>query len=845
MGGNENLIHEFVVECGEGLNQLDGDLVELEERPSDRDLLGRIFRTLHTIKGSCGFLNFARLGEMAHAGESLLGRIRDGKQKYDSKVADALLDFIDIARQGLESIRQTGQEGDFDFQSTAVVLKALALSPDVSVEGANLAGATSPEFSASVPEGLVRSAIALQADDTIDHASPSVVPPSLVPASPATESPEQGAPQNSVARVGEPAASISGPSAAALDVDPENALPSVPRDSGRTTATSGPTTAPSKSVGKRSTHSTGERVKPPEAGASDKPRSAPVPSARTKDEGSSGGLSSGNIRVDVHVLDELMNLVGELVLARNQILQHTATHKDSSLSTICQRLNVVTTDLQEGFMRTRMQRIGGMWQKFPRLVRDVAKTCQKKVKLEAHGAETELDKSLIEAISAPLTHVIRNAIDHGIEPPSLRRKRGKPEEGTITLRAYHEGGQVNIEVTDDGAGIDRERVRQKAVHLGLYSHDESINLPDEQLMDSIFMPGFSTATEVSEVSGRGVGMDVVKTQIEAIGGMVLVETRPNLGTTIRMKVPLTLAIIPALIVSCAEESFAIPQVNLLELVSLDAATAARSIETLHNTPVYRLRGNLLPLVSLRETLGLSPETDAENRSQERKVNIIVLRAIDRRFGLVVDAIRNNQEIVVKPLGPAVQGLGVYAGVTILGDGRVSLILDVLGLARISGALSQQPARNWAQPAETAAPLDIGESVLVCDAGGTRRIGIPLTSIERMDEFPGSAIEQSSGGPVLPYRGEILPLLDVGALVYGLEPSITTRDPFRVVICRPAGRRVGLVVDRVVDIAPAPRSARPSQHSVVESSSIIDGRATEVLGLEKLIEIREMATCTSD
>ncbi len=291
MGGNENLIHEFVVECGEGLNQLDGDLVELEERPSDRDLLGRIFRTLHTIKGSCGFLNFARLGEMAHAGESLLGRIRDGKQKYDSKVADALLDFIDIARQGLESIRQTGQEGDFDFQSTAVVLKALALSPDVSVEGANLAGATSPEFSASVPEGLVRSAIALQADDTIDHASPSVVPPSvvppsLVPASPATESPEQGAPQNSVARVGEPAASISGPSAAALDVNPENALPSVPRDSGRTTAASGPIAAPSQSVGKRSTHASGERVKAPEPGAPDQPRPAPTsPGSVCENEG--------------------------------------------------------------------------------------------------------------------------------------------------------------------------------------------------------------------------------------------------------------------------------------------------------------------------------------------------------------------------------------------------------------------------------------------------------------------------------------------------------------------------------------------------------------------------------
>ena len=352
-------------------------------------------------------------------------------------------------------------------------------------------------------------------------------------------------------------------------------------------------------------------------------------------------VSSNTIRVDVALLDKVMNLVGELVLARNQVLQFTAGQEDSGFASTAQRLNLITTELQEGVMKTRMQPIGNVWNKLPRIVRDMSVGCGKRVQVQMEGADTELDKTIIEAIKDPLTHIIRNAVDHGIELPEARTAAGKPPEGHLVLRAFHEGGQVNIEVSDDGTGISTEKLKAKAIAKGLITADHAARMSERELLNLAFAPGLSTAEQVSNISGRGVGMDVVKTNIEKIGGTVDLQSTRGKGTLLKIKIPLTLAIIPALIVTSGGERFAIPQVSLIELVRCDSEQTG--IENIHGAPVYRLRGNLLPLVDLNRELRLPSQRNSDS------VNVVVLQAGDRQFGLIVDEINDTEEIVVKPL----------------------------------------------------------------------------------------------------------------------------------------------------------------------------------------------------
>jgi two-component system chemotaxis sensor kinase CheA len=384
-----------------------------------------------------------------------------------------------------------------------------------------------------------------------------------------------------------------------------------------------------------------------------------------------------------------MALVGELVLTRNQVMQYTDKQEDSSFTVTCQRLNLIASELQEGVMKTRMQPIGSVWNKFPRVVRDLAMQCGKQVDLRMKGKETEWDKSLIEAIKDPLTHIVRNSVDHGIETPEERVKNGKPEQGRLSLRAFHEGGKVNIVISDDGSGINSDRIAAKAIKVGLITQDQVAKMNVREQLNLVFLPGLSTQEEVTNLSGRGVGMDVVKTNIEKIGGTIDIQTEKGEGTTLKITIPLTLAIIPALMITCGEDRFAIPQVNLPELVRLDDFN---EIETIHGAPVYRLRGKLLPIVFLDTQLELNNRTHGENASdsenETKAVNIVVLQADDRQFGLVVDSIVATEEIVVKPLNKSLKELNSYAGATILGDGKVALILDVFGLAHNADILQE-------------------------------------------------------------------------------------------------------------------------------------------------------------
>jgi two-component system chemotaxis sensor kinase CheA len=444
--------------------------------------------------------------------------------------------------------------------------------------------------------------------------------------------------------------------------------------------------------------------------------------------------AESTLRVDVTLLNRMMNLVGELVLTRNQVLQATST--DPNMRLLSRRLDMVTADLRESVMKARMQPVSNICSKIPRMIRDLSQALGRRVRLQVEGQETELDKSLLEAIKDPLTHAVRNSLDHGIEPPHVRQAAGKDPEGTLKLRASHEGSHVVIEVCDDGAGVDVEKVRLKAIQRALITPERAAQLPERELLQLIFLPGFSTAAVVTNVSGRGVGMDVVRTNVEKIGGKVEIDSRVGKGTTLRMRIPLTLAIIPALIVRSVNQSFALPQGALLELVHIPPEQAAASIEWREGAPLYRLRGKLLPLVFLDRLLMPRTEHKAVN---DRDNFIAVLNADGRQFGLVVDGLADPEEIVVKPLSAVLKDIGLYSGATVLGNADLALILEPGSIALKAGVTmsSHEGAAHAADESDADAAGDL-EYLLVEAAGG--RAAVPLAEVLRIEQLPLSRIE---------------------------------------------------------------------------------------------------------
>jgi len=579
---------------------------------------------------------------------------------------------------------------------------------------------------------------------------------------------------------------------------------------------------------------------PSNATAASESSETPPAFASTATTATAAPASSSSVRVDTGHLDRLMNLVGELVLARNQLMQvaQSRTARPETVAEVSQRLNRITTELQEGVMKTRMQPIGNVWSKLPRIVRDIAVGLGKQVRLETIGSETELDRTIVEAIRDPLTHIIRNSIDHGIESPEVRVQAGKPAEGTLLMRAFHEGGRVNIEIVDDGAGINLHKVRQRALERALLSADDAARLSERELIALIFAPGFSTAEKVSDVSGRGVGMDVVRTNIEKIGGSVDVQTTAGEGTTLRIKIPLTLAIVPALIVRSGAERFAIPQVSLVELVRLEGEAATRAIEQVYGAPVFRLRGQLLPLVFLHAELKLVSKPALAD-----VVHIVVLQSDSRQFGLVVDAICDTEEIVVKPLGKHLMGLPMFAGATIMGDGRVALILDVPGLAQHARLLGENRERAASRQAAGADDASERSQLLLFSLGGRERLAMDLDQAARLEEFSRDRIEFTAGREAVQYRGRILPLVRVGRHLPGAHASAATGDEkIQVIVYEKGGHAVGLVVDRICDIIEEvvdlqPGSATPG----IAGSAIVQGRITDLVDVAYLLNAAGVST----
>lgn len=747
---NNEILSEFLQETHENLRLLDSDLIQLEANPGEKSTLAQVFRTLHSIKGSAGFLGFVKLQEVTHSAETLLSRLRSGEMLFTESIATVLLQVVDAIRGMLVSIEATGKEGAEDYTGLIAQVDRLRM--------AGRAEAPAGPAVASIVSGMTSASFT------------SVTPARM------------------------------------------ESLVTSPND---------------ESTSRSGTSETAN------SDASD---------VRT------ASAADSNIRVDVGLLDKLMNLVGELVLSRNQILQYSDSHEDNNFLAAVQRLDLLISELQAAVMKTRMQPIGSVLNRFPRIVRDQALVCGKKVRLEISGQETELDRTLIEAIRDPLVHMVRNAIDHGIETPAVRLSRGKQEEGRLRIVASHEGGKVIIEITDDGGGIDVGRLREKAIQSELVAPEVIARMTHAELLRLVFLPGFSTADRVTQTSGRGVGMDVVLTNIERIGGTVDIESTLGKETTIRTRIPLTLAIMPALIVSCGGELYAVPQVSLLELVRLEPDQVQRGVERMHGIPVYRLRDAMLPLVFLDRQLEIESA-----RASGDEVNIVVLQADDRSFGLVVDSVRDTEEIVVKPLQKQIKGIPVFAGAAIMGDGRIAMVLDVIGLARRASVISgtKTHAISELDPSATSVVNEEveAEPLLLFTSCTGGQMAIPLSLVSRLEEFPRTAVELLGTRQVVQYCGEILPLIDIASELDQLQQRRTgvsaeavsgvriqgDGESMTVIVYAAGDQHAGLVVGHVVDIVQEhiiarSRASRPG----VLFTAVVQERVTEFVDVPLLV-----------
>ena len=814
---NEEFIREFLEESEENLDQLDQDFVSLEQHPGDLQRLDSIYRAIHTIKGTSGFFGFAKLGAVAHSAENLLSRLRDGEIDLNETLTSALLDSVDAVRAILENIGRDGDEGDGDYRELNRVLDDFASSA-VATDG-NPVGSREPVGEDAASTGNAPS----NAATPLDVSPPKDTEPVGSSGIPDAAAPLQGQ------------AGHESPGLHALGTSLNKGTEKIRSDQ-LSSDFGGTTEPPASAVSKDRSESGVRSLSTPAVAGGDSGSTAAGPEPDRPQPGN----TEGSIRVDVDLLNQLMDLVGELVLARNQLVQTDGHERDPRLNSVTQQVNRITSELQERVMQTRMQPIGNIWGKFPRVVRDLAVMCGKEVDLFLEGEDTEVDKSLLEAIKDPLTHLIRNSIDHGIESANERVDCGKNQRGQVHLRAWHQGGKVNIEISDNGQGIDPARIREKAISKSILSVADAASMSEQELIQLIFRPGFSTAAQVTGISGRGVGMDVVKTNIERIGGTIEVQSRIGIGTSIKVKIPLTLAIVPALIISSDGQRFAIPQTHLIEMLRLNQNDEKHRIERLRNTPVYRLRGQLLPLVYLSELFGSAPCKTASERAH---LNVVVLQADACRFGLVVDHVERTEEIVVKALHPSLEIIPHLAGATVMGDGRVALILDVLGLATAIGMtrtdLSHTTATDESEPVEQR-----GDQMLIFKLLSGREMAIPLAQVDRLEDISASAIEQTHRLPAVQYRGQIMPLLPLANLLDQTGHVAGTDDgrpgpageSSKTIVIKVNDGHAGITVGEIVDVAeqqgPMRLTNKPGQ--LIGGSAVIEGKVTDILDIGSVL-----------
>ncbi|UGA41439.1 hybrid sensor histidine kinase/response regulator [Bradyrhizobium quebecense] len=753
----DDLLREFLTESSESLDTVDNQLVQFEQDPNNAKILDNIFRLVHTIKGTCGFLGLPRLEALAHAGETLMGKFRDG-MPVKAEAVTLILSSIDRIKEILGGLEATEAEPEGNDRDLIDQLEAM------------------------VEHGMAAMAAGEEAVPVVDAPS---VQPAMTEGTLVVQTLERPL------RPGE--VSLDELERAFRETEIEVAAPA-PVPVAKPAAVA-PAAEPAEAAKK------------------------PARKAATEDVQEGDKIANQSIRVNVDTLEHLMTMVSELVLTRNQLLEISRRNEDTEFKVPLQRLSNVTAELQEGVMKTRMQPIGNAWQKLPRIVRDLSGELGKQIELEMHGADTELDRQVLDLIKDPLTHMVRNSADHGLETTAERVASGKPEQGTIRLSAYHEGGHIIICIADNGRGLNTERIKAKALQNGLVTEAELEKMTEAQIHKFIFAPGFSTAAQVTSVSGRGVGMDVVRTNIDQIGGTIDIKSVAGEGASVTIKIPLTLAIVSALIVEAGGDRFAIPQLSVVELVRARANSEHR-IERIKDTAVLRLRNKLLPLIHLKKLLKIDDgaTSDAENGF------IVVTQVGSQTFGIVVDGVFHTEEIVVKPMSTKLRHIDMFSGNTILGDGAVIMIIDPNGIAKALGA-SSAAAHDMADD-NAAAHASSGEqltSLLVFRAGSSQPKAVPLGLVTRLEEIATDKIELSNGRYMVQYREQLMPLVQMA----GVEVQTQGAQP--ILVFADDGRSMGLVVDEIIDIVEERLNIEVagSQDGIL-GSAVIKGQATEVI-----------------
>jgi len=760
----DDLLREFLTETNESLDVVDVELVRFEQEPNNAKILDNIFRLVHTIKGTCGFLGLPRLEALAHAAETLMGKFRDG-MPVTGEAVTLILSTIDRIKQLLDELEQRQQEPEGEDRDLIGELERMVI--DAPAPAAAIPAAPAAAAAPASPGGAAGTLVYQKLERQL---RPGEVP-----------------------------------------------LDELERAFRETVTEVVPVATPAAAPANNS--------KPAPAAAkagSDKAGHDKAKTDKDEDDRIDAKVASQSIRVNVETLEHLMTMVSELVLTRNQLLEIVRRHEDSEFKVPLQRLSNVTAELQEGVMRTRMQPIGNAWQKLPRVVRDLATELDKQIELEMHGAETELDRQVLDLIKDPLTHMVRNSADHGLETIEERRAANKPEKGTIRLSAFHEGGHIIIEVADDGRGLPTDKIKAKAIANGLCSESEAEKKTEAQLHKYIFAPGFSTAAKVTSVSGRGVGMDVVRTNIDQIGGTIDLKSVSGEGSSFTIKIPLTLAIVSALIVEAAGDRFAIPQLSVIELVRAQTNSEHR-IERIKDTPVLRLRNKLLPLIHLKKLLKI----DGGGDSEPENGFIVVTQVGSQTFGIVVDGVFHTEEIVVKPMSTKLRHINMFSGNTILGDGSVIMIVDPNGIAQTVGsATPDRTTTTTDEESETQrhAANENAISMLVFRAGSPEPKAVPLSLVTRLEEVDCKKIEQSNGRHLVQYRGQLMPLVPVNG-----DVNIKTEGSQPLLVFSDAGRSMGLAVDEIVDIVEDKLDIEVASSTAgILGSAVIKGQATEVI-----------------
>ncbi|MGA2419151.1 MAG: chemotaxis protein CheW [Candidatus Acidiferrum sp.] len=788
----DDIVKEFLQESGESLDRLDQEFVRLENEPENSELLGSIFRSIHTIKGTCGFLGFSKLETIAHAGENLLSLLRARELKATAEIADTLLEFADAVRAILLAIQSTENDGELEYPELVQRLKELCKPASASASPAVAAPRVAlPAAEPSAPPAAVPDAQAIAPEET----------PVAAKASPGKTKPAVA-----VGRLG-------GALVRRGRVRSDDIIRALQLQEAGDTRRIGEILVQLGLVTEQDIAEALAEKKPTEAG-------------------------EAAIRVDVTLLEKQMNLVSELVLLRNRLLQIAASANERTLNSAVHGLNFVTSELRKNVMKTRMQPVSQLLDKLPRIVRDVSKDLGKKVRLETAGGNTELDKTLLEAIKDPVTHILRNSLDHGIESPEKRLQCGKPEEGTVRIRAFHEGGNFQLEITDDGGGIDSERVKQKALAKQLITPAQAASMTEGELQNLIFHAGLSTAEKVSKVSGRGVGMDVVKTNVERIGGKTKLESMKGRGTSVRLEIPLTLATIPALTVLAGTSVFAIPQAALVEMMAIDVEDSAKHIETIDGISVLRFRGTVVPLIALREELQLKTASTGDANI----LKLVVMRTEGRQFAVLVDGIRNTEEIVIKPLDNRFKKTALFSGAAVLGDGRVAIILDIAALARRVGMVT---SRDDGADAIDQAKRRERQSLLLVGGNDGEQMAVPLSYVQRLEKLEHAVKERMGSWDVMQYRGEILRLVRLEHLL--AERRTVRRTPVAavasppteitsvVVVHCPDHRDTLLEVHRIIGIVKLEvDKLTPASRAGVKGCLVVQERVTELLDMDVLL-----------